>query len=215
MSRWFSGLSLHTIYSPDKYYFISHEACEKGFVNINYAENVKVNENEICDFKRDVSLVVVPKWIIQGLIPAQDFTIKVSRSVTTVDPSCNDCTVKSTSENHFDRVSLGLVLNNNNLKSVEYLSHAILSTGNPCFDMGKEFLIISNGVTMPKFTDQKVLEKLNNALNWAVWGSCHSSEFNLVDEANPETRVTVSIGISDELKDGLTSTSVGRFMLPK
>lgn len=213
MSSWFGGVSVANISTPDKYYFITSETCEKGFFRINYAGDVKVNEKDICKLERGVCVTAIPKEMITTLNPAKDFTMKVR--------------VSSRGEliHSFAEVALGTVLTNDTLKYPEYLSHAIISAGEPSIDLGKEILIVSCGICLPKFIDPAVTDKLNKALNEAVCKASRASDAEFVlerapakeGEATPESEITITVcvNLSADAKTKLSGKAVGSFKLPE
>lgn len=70
---------------------------------------------------------------------------------------------------------------------------------------------------MTKFTDPTVLDKLNKALNEVVCKDLNNkSTFTLSPkEGNSEIAVAVTVGLSNDVREKLTSTCVGRIHLPK
>lgn len=213
MSSWFGSVAVAKIYTPDKYYFITPEACEKGFFCIHYAENVRVNENDIKKLERGVNITAIPKELITTLNPSKDFIVKVK--------------VSSHHEpvHIFGEIPLGEVLTNDTLKYPEYLTHAIISAGEPSLDLGKEILILSCGLCIPKFTDPLVMDKLNKALNEVVCkpSRARGSEFTLkrapakegTSEPESELTITVTVSLSADAKTKLSSKAVGNFKLPE
>lgn len=213
MSFWSGGFSAANISSPDKYFFITSEASEKGFFRVYYAESVRTSEKEISKLDRGVVLTAIPKELINNLNPAKDFLIKVKLSSN------------HESVHNFSEIPLGFVLTNDTLKYPEYLSHAIISAGEPCLDLGKEILIISSGMCIPKFTDPEVMNKLNKALNDVIFNASRvrGSDFILArtpakegsSEPKSDITVTVTISLSAEAKEKFTGKSIGSFKLPE
>ena len=193
---WFAKCSLPNVSTPDKYYYVSSEAANNNFFKIAYGETVTVDEKDITEFKGNC-LTIFPKEIIKSINPAKDFTIDVN---ITLDGKTH----------RIDKVPLGTVLTNETLKSPEYLTHAIILCGRNAIDMGESFLILSNGLTILKFTDLKVIDKLNDTLNDAIFKSHrgYGFVFNLGES------IEVNIGFSAEAYLKFTGKNVGNFYVP-
>ncbi len=197
---WFNTFNLSNISTIDHYYFIP-EVYAKNFFCINYAESVKVDEREICMPKRGINIIAVPKQIISRLIPAKDFNITVIASF------------KGKTYN-FTRVPLETILTNETIKYPQYLTHAILSCGERSIDFGQEILVIPGMIVIPKFTDLKVIEKLNEALNRALWNPSRYSRFTLEDEKSG-FHISVTIQPSDNVVKNFRENIIGPFLLPE
>lgn len=199
---WFGKVSLPNITTSDKYYYIP-EVCDKDFFCIHYAETVKVHSGEISTPKRGVSIIAIPKEEINGINPAKDFTINVTVNV-------------KGKEYKFSKFPLSKVLTNDTLIYPEYLTSTILSCGEQSIGFNEEILIVPGMLIIPKFTDLKIMDKLNEALNKAFWNTCHSSQFTLESSIeNPEFHINVNIELSSDVISKLKEKSVGPFVLPE
>jgi len=194
---WFTKSPLANVSTPDKYYYVSSEAANKGFFKIAYAETVTVDEKDISEFKGNC-LTIFPKEVISKINPAKDFTINVN---ITIDGKVHQ----------FDKVDLGVVLTNETLKSPEYLTQSIMLCGQNAIDMGDKFLILSNGLMIPKFTDLKVIDKLNDTLNDAIFKAHrgYGFVFNLGES------IEVNIGFTNEAAAKFTWKNVGSYYVPE
>lgn len=197
---WFSGPTLPNISTPSKYYFIP-EVYEKDFFRIYYAETVKVDDKKISTPKRGIYIIAVSKDQVSIINPAKDFTFAVTVTF-------NGKTYK------FSQYPLSNILTDETSKHSQYLTHAILSCGEPCLDLDQEILIIPGMIAISKFTDSKVIDKLNKALNEAFWNNCHHSQFDLEDEKS-EFHISVSVQLSSSAIEKLKEKMIGPFLLPE
>lgn len=127
---WFRTSPVAKITTSDKYYFITSEIRQNGFFRIHYPENIQITNDMIKKLECGVDMIAIPCEMIDTLNPSKDFTIKVEIT-------------KNNNFYCFKWMPLKEVLTNNTLKSTEYLTHAILSAGEPCLDLEKNFCCFS------------------------------------------------------------------------
>lgn len=188
------------------YYFLTSERTEKGFFKFYSADAISVTSEEIKKIPEGdrKPMTVIPREFIDKLKPSTDFTLKVSVS--------NDKTTHHTSE-----FLLGTILTKDTLYYPEYMTHAIMSGGEPCLDLNDRMVLLNCNMTVHKFNDPKSIEKLVKACNEAVSRAtrCRWAEFTLETPEGASNKVTVkvSVSLSDEVKKKFTSKEVGAITL--
>jgi hypothetical protein len=197
---WFGKFSLPKLINYDKYYFIP-EVYENNLFSIYNTTSVMVNEKEISKPMRGVNIIAISKEVISSINPAADFTVSVE-------------IIFKGKKYQFSRVGLDSILTNETLKYPEYLTTAILTAGEESIDFGDEIYIKSGGLTVPKFIDVKVTEKLTKAINEAVWNVWRSSQFTLTNEGS-DFLVSVEITLHHTILTKIGENSIGPIRLPE
>lgn len=145
-------------------------------------------------------MLVIPKIIIDKIVPSKDFTIKMSISIDNIS-------------NHFGFIPLGDVINDEVIKSSESLTHAILSAGEYSLDYDGYINILSTELKVQKFDDLNVKKKLVMAMNEAVVAAKRNTPVEFMMDNGANIKVKCTIQLSKELRDVLTSRKVGYIKL--
>lgn len=201
------------IHPRNEYYFFTPERVEKGYFKLYSSEQVSVTSDEIKRPPQPVSgkvtvVRVIPRDYITKLNPTKDFVLK-----TKVSCGKSDYT--------FGEFSLGDILTPNTFGYAEPLSHALISSGEPSLDLGDHLVILPSAMAnpIPKFKDDKIMEKLARAMHEAIdrATSANWPEFsfdNGVEDPEKKITVKVSVSLSKEAKDRFTGKECGKFKLP-
>jgi hypothetical protein len=187
-------LFLPNVSTAEEYYFIPKDN-QKEIININYPHTVKIVGKDMSKIEKDVELYAIPSATVWAINPGKDFNFKVIVN----DKYC------------FTSYPLSKILTDNTYKYPNLLTHAFITCGEECIDLGKEILINTGVVIIPKFTDEKIMEKLNKAINDAFWSSWHASDFTLEYESY---KMKVVITVSDELREKIRKNIIGPFTIP-
>lgn len=195
---WFYSAPVAKIYPRNKYYFLTSERSAAGYFKLYTPEIVTVTTDLIKRPPESGIIQAIPREYINKLNPQRDFVIKTKILF-------GESTVI------FSEFSMAEVLTKHTIGNPEYLTHAILSAGEPSLDFEDRILIIPNGLFVPKFTDSEVLNKMLSAMHEAI-SRTNWAEFTMESEDNSLT-VKVSLSLSSEAKLRFTSKEVGRFRL--
>lgn len=209
---WGSSRPIAKIRSRNEYYYFTSERVEKGYFKLYSSEKVSVTSDEIKRPPQPVAgkitvVRVIPRDYITNLNPAKDFILK-----TRVSCGKNDYT--------FGEFSLGEVLTPNTFGRPDYLSYALISSGEPTLDLDDHLVILSSMVNpIPKFKDDKIIEKLTRAMHEAIARATSSNWPEFTFENTPEDPekkivVKVSVSLSKEAKEKFTGKECGKFTLP-
>mgnify|MGYP001405721431 FL=1 len=159
---WGSSRQIAKIRPRNEYYYFTPERVEKGYFKLYSSEKVSVTSDEIKRPPQPVAgkitvVRVIPRDYITNLNPAKDFILK-----TRISCGKNDYT--------FGEFSLGEVLTPNTFGYPDYLSYALISSGEPTLDLDDHLVILSSSMAnpIPKFKDDKVIEKLTRAMHEAI-----------------------------------------------
>lgn len=208
-----SARPIAKIHPRNEYYYFTPERVEKGYFRLYSSEQVTVISDEI---KRPPQTVagkmtvvrVIPREYIAKLNPAKDFVVKTKIS-------CGK------SEHRFGEFSLGEVLTPNTFGYPEYLSHAFISSGEPTLDLDDHLVILPSSMAnpIPKFKDDKIIEKLTRAMHEAIDRATSSTwpEFtfeNTSEDPDKKIVVRVLVSLSREAKEKFTGKECGMFKLP-
>lgn len=199
MSWLYSGI-VARIYPCNKFYFLTAERSQNGYFKIYSPESVAITTDAIKRLpSEDTLITTVPRDFILKLNPQRDFVIKTRLTI-------------NNQQLHFDKFALGEVLTKNTLNNNAYLTHAIISAAEPCLDFDNRILFISNGVFVPKFKDDQIIQKLTHAMHEAIQ-LVRTDGWSTFTMSHEEVTVTVEVSLSAEAKHRFTSKDCGTFKL--
>lgn len=212
---WFSYTKpVANIHPRNHYYFLTSERSEQGYFRLHSAENITLTTTEIKRLPpsspgKKVVVMAVPRSFIDTLNPSKDFVIKLKI-----------ISGKSKEQVHeFDSSPLEVFLNFYTFGYPEYLCHALISAGKHTLDVDDRLTIISRNLTLPKFKDDKILEKLTSAMHESIQRVSRPTwpEFSFDNGAEDESKVTVKVmvSLSPKIKEKFTSEEVGVFTTPE
>lgn len=194
------------IHLRNEYYFFTPERVAKPYLRLYSPEQITVTSDEIKRPPVPVAgksnvVKIIPRSLIQGLNPSKDFVVKTRLTYGRTSFILGD-------------LPLGEILTVNNFGYPDLLTHAFISSGEHCLDLGDHLAILrisESNQPVPKFKDAKVMEKLTAALIEVIdkngW-----AEFTL--EEDGRVQVKVSITFSEAARRRFTGKDVGRICLP-
>lgn len=195
------------------YYYFTPDRIEKGYFKLYTAEQISITTDEIKNPPQPTPgkmtvVRVIPRDYIARLNPSKDFVLKIRLSCGRCDYTFGEC-------------PLGEVLTANTFGHVEHLSHALISAGEPSLDLGDHIVILPSAMAnpIPKFKDDKIMEKLTRSLHEAIDRAASSTwpEFSFDNGAEDLDRkivVKVSVSLTREAKERFTGKDCGKFKLP-
>jgi hypothetical protein len=197
---WFYSVPVAKIYPHNKYYFLTNERSNLEYFKLYSPDQITVTTDTIKRLPNTNPIQTIPREFIQKLNPQKDFLLKTRVSI-------------GNHHHNFGEFSLGDVLTKNTISNSEYLTHAILSSFQPCLDFHDRLLIIPKGIFVPKFNDQKVIEKLTRAMHDAIDRVQKSRWIEFTLESNSEKNITVKVflALSPDAQARFTGPEVGIF----
>lgn len=212
---WFSyAKPVAKIHPRNHYYFLTSERSEQGYFRLYSADNITLISTEIKRLPpsspgKKVVVMAVPRSFIDTLNPSKDFVIKLRIT----------CGKKKEQIHNFDSAPLEEFLNLYTFGYPECLCHALISAGKPSLDLEDRLTVISRNLTLPKFKDDKILEKLTATMHDAIHSVNRTAwpEFSFDNGAEDESKVTVKVMVSlnPKIKEKFTSEEVGVFITPE
>lgn len=208
MSSWFYSTPVAKINQPKAYYFLTHERWAKGLFKFYGAEAVTITTDEIKRFPENVAgksvfVTAIPRDFLMKLNPAKDFLVKIR--ITNISTGANS---------NFGEIPLGEFITNETLKYPEYVCHAFLSAAEPTIDLGDKMVILSNSLTVPKFSDKEILDKLLKCMHEAI-KTANKTNWPEFTFDGADHSVKIMVGLSSEAKNKFTGKEVGLFKLPE